>query len=265
MFGLIKKFRREFVYSSYLFLIFELLVTPTFAVNINYFIGLSLIGYVLINLWLFSTYRLYSSKKVSKYSEVVLRVKLWERLFSYVFLPLLFYTSVVAFLLLSSSNLLNQIIIVASVTLFFYLFLYVRTSYEKIYSINRMARIATDFTSIVVFFITTNVLTRVINNEYLLALSIFFLALFSFVYILYHHNKFDGSTAILAILSALCISLVPIIAGIQGIYSTSAILSIIYYLIISIWNVRFSGATTLSEYMPPIMYSIMALILILSL
>jgi hypothetical protein len=265
MFELIKKYRREFVYSSYLFLIFELLSTPSFAVNLWYFLAIAIVGYVLINMWLFSTYKLSSIKKASKYSDVILRVNLWERLFSYVFLPLVFYTSVVTFILFSTSNMLTQIVIVVSVALFFYLFLFVRTSYEKVYSMNRMTRVASDFVSIVVYFLLLTVINRVVVDISYFSLILFFLTLFCFVYVLYHHNKFENSSAILAIFSSLAITVTHLAIENRGIYYTPLLLSILYYLVISLWNVRFSGSRALGDYMPPLMFAIMAIILLLSL
>jgi hypothetical protein len=265
MFELIKKYKREFVYSSYLFLIFEMLVTPSLSVNISFYLLISLVGYALVNLWLITTYKLNAGKKVSQYSDVLIRVNLWERLFSYVFLPLLFYTSVVSFLLFSPSRIINQLVIVVSISLFFYLFLFVRTSYERMYSVNRKTRVATDFISIVVFFIATTVLNRVIRTDAYLFVAVFFLSVFSLIYILYHHNKFDIHSAILAFLSSLAISSVVLWVNLQGIYAIPSLLSILYYLVISLWNVRFTGSRSFSDYIPPLMFSVMAIILVLSL
>lgn len=265
MFSLIKKYKREFVYSSYLFLIFELLVTPSIAVNFNYFLLISIVGYVLINMWLISTYKLHSGRKVSKYSDVLLKINLVERLFTYIVLPLLFYTSIVAFLLFSTSIYINQVLIVVSVFLFFYLFLYVRTSYEKVYSVHHSTRFSTDFISIVAYFIFTSVLTRIVPDPVYFALYIFFTTLLFLIYTLYHHNKFDIPGITLAIISSLALSITIAFIHSQGAYSNAIVLSILYYLIVSLWNVRFSGSREFQDYIPPVMYSIMAIIFVLSL
>lgn len=265
MFNIIKKYRREFVYSSYLFLIFELLATPSFAVNLYYFLGISLMGYVLINLWLISTYKLHSSRKVSKYSDVLLKVNLVERLFSYVVLPLLFYSSVVAFIILSLSTYMTQVVIVVSIFLIFYLFLYVRTSYEKVYSINRATRFSMDFISIVSYFIFTSVISRLVQDTAYNSLIVFFVTLFFLIYVLYHHNKFDIQGIIIAFIISLIITAVSIFINTGNLYTDSLLMSILYYLVVSLWNVRFSGSRVFSDYIPPLMYSIMAVILILSL
>lgn len=265
MFSLIKKYKREFVYSSYLFLIFELLVTPSMAVNIYYFCALSLAGYILINSWLISTYKLHSTKKVSKYSDVLLKINIIDRLFTYVVLPLLFYTSIIAFLLFSSSRYINQALIVVSVVLFFYLFLYVRTSYEKVYSVNRISRFSTDFVSIVTYFIFTSVLSRVLVDPLYFSLYTFFITLFFLIYILYQHNKFEIPGIVLALVTSLVMSGTIFLIHNQGAYSNAIILSILYYLVISLWNIRFAGSRAFSDYIPPLMYSIMAIIFVLSL
>ncbi|MCK9368687.1 hypothetical protein M0R04_01795 [Candidatus Dojkabacteria bacterium] len=264
MFTLIRKFKREFVYCSYLFLILELLITKTFIVNIYYFLATAVIGYLLINAWLISTYKLHGAKKVSKYSDALLKVKLWDRLFSYVLLPLLFYSAVVVFLLFSSSLYLNQIVIVVSLFLFFYLFLYVRTSYEKIYSVNKVTRVVYDFISIVVFFLLSEVILRIGLSPIISALLLLAISLMSFLYILYHHNKIEAKTAITAVFSSMIIAIICIWTfGLNSI-SLSAVLSILFYLTIALWNVRFGGSRKISDYIPPLMFSLMALILILN-
>lgn len=264
MFGLIKKYKREFVYISYLFLIFELLVTPQFILDIRYFFLTAIIGYILINIWLINTYKLHAYRKISKYSEVLLKVNVLERLFSYVLLPLLFYFAIVVYILFSSSILLNQIVIVISLFLFFYLFLYVRTSYEKVYYINKMTRVVYDFISIAVFFLISSVVMKSGLGDIYVSILIFLISILSFVYVLLHHRKLEISSFLVSFASSAGIAGIIFLLGGFSFNAKSAIVSILYYLVVAVWNVRFGGARKFSDYIPPVMFAIMALILVLS-
>lgn len=265
MFELVKRYKREFVYTSYLFLIFELLSTPSFVVDIRYFVLTALVGYILINIWLINTYKMNVGKKISKYSDAFMKVKMWDRLFTYVLLPLVFYSSVSVFLLLSSQTILNQIVIVISSFLFFFLFLYVRTSYQRVYSLSKATRVAYDFVTIAVFFLVSSVIIRSgIDNIY----STIIISLFSFIafiYTLHHHGKLDLQSTSIAIASSVSIGLAKYFMAVFNFNVQSAVLSVIFYLVISLWNVRFGGARKFSDYLPPLMYALMACILIMSL
>ena len=158
MFGLIKEYKREFVYSSYLFLVFELLLTPGFVTStLMYWLTVA-VGLALILSWLFSTYHLYAKKEVSKQSDVLLKVNMRERLFTHVLLPLVFYASICLFLFFTSNIYVNQLVVVISTLMFFYLVLNIRTAYDKVFYIHKTTRIVYDFITVTVFYLSVSVI-----------------------------------------------------------------------------------------------------------
>jgi hypothetical protein len=160
MFNLIKTYRREFVYSSYLFLVLELLLTPAFTVNILMYWLTAGVGLFLVVSWLLHTYHLFAKKKVSKSSDVLLKISLRDRLFSHILLPLLSYISIASFFFFSRNHYLNQIVIVVTIALFFYLFLHIRTSYEKVFYIEKHTRVVYDFITISTFYLFTSTIAH---------------------------------------------------------------------------------------------------------
>lgn len=265
MLGLIKKYRREFVYSSYLFLVFELLITPSFVVNRTMYWLTTAVGALLVGSWLIHTYNLFSKKKVSKTSDVLLKISMRERLFTHVLLPFLSYISVCSFLFFSNNSYLNQAVIVVSVFLFFYLFLHIRTSYEKVFYIEKNTRLIYDFITITTFFLLTSTIAHLRLVETISIGLVTLFAFLAFIYMLYLNNKLELDGFLAALLGTGVVILVSIYVWGTNIFTAPAIISTVFYTVVSLWHVRFSGSRSLDDYIPPIMYTLMTLILVLSL
>jgi hypothetical protein len=265
MFDLIKKYRREFVYSSYLFLVFELLLTPGFTVDINMYWLTLVLGFLLLLSWLFHTYNQHGSRKVSSSSDVLMRINLKERLFTHIFLPILFYSSLGAFFFFSHNLYLNQIIVVVSVMMFFYLFLNIRTSYEKVFYVKKNTRVVYDFITITVFYLATSLVAHLRFPEIMSVALIALLSFLAFIYMLYLNNKLELDGLLVAVLATGVVSLVAFYIWGTNVFTTPAIISTVFYTVVALWHVRFSGSRSLDDYIPPVMYTLMTLILILSL
>lgn len=265
MFDLIKKYRREFVYSSYLFLVFELLLTPSFVINLTMYWLTASVGVLLIGSWLIHTYNLFSKKKVSKSSDVLLKISMKERLFTHILLPFISYLSICSFLFFSHNEFLNQVVIVISVILFFYLFLHIRTSYEKVFYIEKKTRLVYDFITISTFYLATSTIAHL---GLLVPIAIGLVTLFSFVafiYMLYLNNKLELDGFFIALIATVIIYVVATLIWGSNIFTAPAIIATVFYTIVSLWHVRFSGSRNIDDYIPPIMYTLMTLILVLSL
>ncbi len=265
MFKLIKRYRREFVYSSYLFLIFELLTTPQFTLFPVIYSVVITTGFLLIISWLVHTYTQFAPKKISKYSEVLLKLNLKSRLFTHVIMPILFYSMISLFLLVNRNIYIDQIVIVLSVISFFFLFLHIRTSYERVFYIARKSRIVYDAISILMLYFSISAILQVTFSWVITSMAVLLLSFLALLYMLYWNNKVSGSGLLVAIFCSLALWSLSILLQGRNIFIYPAIITIIYYMIVSIWHVRFSGSTDYNEYIPPVMYTLMALILIMSL
>lgn len=264
MFDLIRKYKREFVYSSYLFLVFELLVSPQLIPDIRLYTAVVVVGFLIVSSWVLGTFLRYSKKKIIKYSDIRLKIAFKSRFYTQVLMPLIFYSAIVLFLLYNHTVYLNQIVITVSVVLFFNLFLNVRVSYSKIYSVERLTRLVYDFMGIVLFYIVAIVVYRMGLGLITNVLVLFFLSLAIFMYTLIIHRKESVRGALIAFASSLFIVFVAYLTHKQNIFLQPSIIAVSFYLVVSIWNIRFAGYRKLVEYLPPIMYSLMSIILILS-
>jgi len=265
MFEVIKKYKREFVYSSYLFLVLELMVTKQFIYNYTFYAFTVVIGILLLIVWISTTYALFGKKKVSKRSDVFMKIQLIERFFQHIIIPILLYLSLSIFLFSNNNKYIDQISIVISVIIFFYLMLHIRMSLGKVYSVSKVTRVVYDFSSIAFFYFVISVVYRLGLGGIVGVITAFFVTLFSLVYSLIAIRKVYADTIFVAISVSFLIGVVAYLTKGFNIYIQPSILTVIFYTVISLWNVRFSGSRRFEEYIPPMMYSIMAIILILSL
>lgn len=272
----VREYRREFVYASFIFLNLEMLVTRGLSSSYNMYWSIAVMGYLLIISWLVGTYFGHSKKKVSKYADVLKMISLRSRFIGNIALPLLFYTALVFFLFVNRINYLDQILIVSSVFLFFYLFLHVRTSYEKVYSVARMTRTVYDFVGIAIFFAVSYSVAQFSFGLGIYSLMTYVLSTLLLSFALITHRKDVLDHLLVIVLSALfvtaiypvlwfCISYFTDTGWYVNSFALPAVSSVGYYTVISMWNVRFEGYRKFSEYIPPIMYALMIIILILSL
>ncbi len=264
---LILKYKREFVYCSYIFLILELLTTGSFVINPYMYLVTSLIGLMLIVLWIYIIHIVHKSKKIRENEDdsILMNVSIKERIFTNVVMPIVFYFSVTVFLFINVSTSLNQIVIVLSVVLLFFLMLHIRTSYEKVYSIEKVTRYVYDFVNIFIYFILSSTLIKFGLDRYLIALILLVFSFFAFYYMLLSHRKSDGFHLMLAFFSSALVVGVFLLSYLGAPIIASAISTVVLYTLISLINLRFSGYTKVSEYIPTVMYALMAIILILSL
>ncbi|KKR05685.1 MAG: hypothetical protein UT34_C0002G0192 [candidate division WS6 bacterium GW2011_GWF2_39_15] len=265
MYGLIKQFKREFVYSSYLFLVLELLVTRQFVVNIYVYITTALVGLLLISSWFVTSFGLFGRKRVSKKSRAVITVNLKYRVFTYVVMPVILWVSLCLYLFFTQNVYITQTVIVASVALYFAFMLQVRSSLEKIYHVDTMTRFVYDFINIVVFFLLLSVLCRLGLDIYLMTGVVILFTLLSLHNTLYVHRKLEVESTLVALFASAMVGLATWATQGMNIYTQPSLITLLYYLIVSLWNIRFSGARKLEDYIPPIMYTLMAVILVLSL
>lgn len=265
MFNTIKQYRREFVYVSYIFLVLELLVTKSFVVSPYVFIGTSLIGLILLLSWFVVTLGLFGKKKVSSKSTAYITVNFGSRVFSYVVMPVVFWFSLSLFLFFSEQVYISQAVIVISSILYFLLLLKVRTSLERVYSVDILTRYVFDFTNIVIFYLLISVLNRSGFTDLGTVISVFLFSLLSLHHMLYLHRKMEVDSTLTAVFFSSTLAILSWYTRDLNIYMQPAILATAYYLIVSWWNVRFSGSRNWDDYIPPLMYSLMAIILILSL
>lgn len=228
-----------------------------------YILG-GILGWILLLTWFVRAFALYSAKKISQYSEVIQRISLRDRFFSYFILPSVFYISLLLYIYFNTSFLMDIVLIsIASIQIFI-LFINVKSSLSKVYSIASQTKAVFDFICISSFFLLLSVLIRLGIDIWIFLALVFLSSLILFWFDIKVHSR-EGITAfILSSLSALFVAITSCIFFSTNIFIIPAVGTLAFYLILSLWNIRFSGKVKLVDYLIPFLYSILALILILN-
>ncbi len=261
----ISKYKREFVYSSFLFLIFELLAARDITYNPLLYILTSVAGLVLVTFWIMVIHIKNGSKKVSRWSDVLLKVSFKDKFYANILLPIIFYISICIFIFFDISIYLNQIVIVLSVYLLSFLIVTIKKSYEKVFSVNKGIRVLQDFINLIIYFLFISAIFRTSLNELVLYILIVLGLIYVLSYMLISRRRLDYTNFFITlVISVLILSFVIYLKQFVflSIPNTSTVL---LYTVVTIWHTRLEGGIKLVEYIPIIMYSLMALILILSL
>ena len=255
--------------NELLYLLLIVLVTVYFAYSThtpnNTYILSGVLGNLLILTWFIRAFSLYSGRKISQYSEVIQRISIRERFFTNFVLPILFYSSLLAYLYFNTSFLMDLMLIGISSILIFILFLNVKSSFKKVYSIESQTRAVFDFICIASFYMLLSVVIRLGFSIWISMSSIFLISLIFFWSDIKIHRKESTSGFVISTISAIFVAMTACIFFNTNIFILPAIGTLAFYLVLSLWNIRFSGKIKLIEYLPPFIYSILALILILNL
>jgi hypothetical protein len=255
--------KNELIYIFLILLVSVYFAYTTHTPNLAYMLS-GVIGILLIITWFVRAFTLYSGRKISQYSEVIQRISLRERFFTNLVLPILFYTSLLFFIYYNTSFLMDIVLIIISLLLLLILFINIKSSFKKVYSIEVQTRAVFDFMCIASFYMILSVIIRLSLSMWVSILLITFFSLIFFWSDIKIHRKESLSALTISLISSLFVAMTSCIFFNTNIFVIPAIGTLAFYLILSLWNIRFMGKTRLVEYLPPFLYSVLALILILN-
>lgn len=255
--------------NEILYLVLIIIVTIYFSYSThtpnNMYILSGVLGNLLILTWFIRAFALYSGRKISQYSEVIQRISLKERFFTCFVLPIIFYTSLLLFVYFNTQFVMDIVLIIMASILLLILFLNVKSSFKKIYSIEKQTRAIFDFICIASFYMILSVVVRLGQSMLISLPIIFFTSLIFFWSDIKIHRKEGLSSFVLTVLSSVFVAIICGIFFETNIFVIPAVGTLAFYLILSIWNIRFAGKIKFADYLAPFIYSMLALILILKL
>lgn len=222
------------------------------------------LGLGVLETWFIRIFSAYSGKKISKYSDVIVKISLKERFFSYFVLPAVFYITLLAFLYFNKNILLGNFALGVSMCLILVLFLNVKGSLNKIYSLEGATRAIFDFICITTLYLVLNVLIRVGFGLPVFLISGFISVLILLIFVLKLHDRLGLIEIMVSIGSSVFIAACLAVSWNLNVFMVPAIGALAFYLIVSLWNIRFSGKISLIDYLVPFIYVIIALVLILN-
>lgn len=145
------------------------------------------------------------------------------------------------------------------------LFLNVKSSLNKIYSVANATRAIFDFICITILYLLVNVYIRIGVSLVIFALLVFISSFILLIFSLKLHKRVGMVELGISLLSSIFIALLTTIFWNTNIFVIPLISTLAFYLVISIWNIRFAGKIHLVDYILPFLYVILALTLILTL
>ncbi|MGI5897712.1 MAG: hypothetical protein ACOX6Q_00960 [Candidatus Dojkabacteria bacterium] len=258
------KLKNEILYIIVLLFVTEAFNYAVLRTSFKYLLILGVLALLILELWFVRTFILYSRKKISKYSDVVMKISLKRRFFQYFILPALFYTSLLLFLYFNRNILLGHFVIVICVSFVLLLFLNVKSSLNKYYSVALATRTIFDFICITTLYLLLNSYLRIGFSMWEFIFLSFVSSLVLLISILKIHDKFGSLEFLIAIISSVIVSLSMLAVWNNNILVIPSVGALSFYLITSFWNLRFAGRTKFTDYLYPVVYVLLALSLILT-
>ena len=237
----------------------------TIGASRNLLIATGALNILLLETWFLRTFLLFSGRKISQYSEVIQRISFKDRFFDYFVLPAIFLSTFMIYLYYNKNIVMSYWIIFVSMTVLLTLFVNIKSSLKRVYRVSSITKGIFDLVGIITFYLSINLLLRVELQIWVILSIIFVLALLILLSELQLHDRITVPAFFISIISALFIALSIGVFLFQSIFIATAIGTVSIYLIIALWNIRFSGKYKLLDYLPPFIYGVIALILIFNL
>lgn len=259
------KLKNDLFYLFVILLITQIFNHSVLSSSFSFLLILGFLGLMLLETWFIKTFRDYSSKKISKYSDVIVKISLKKRFFGYFVLPAIFYISLLIFLYFNRNMLLGHVVLGVCTVLLLILFLNVKSSLNRVYSFAIATRAVFDFMCITIFYLLLNSFVRIGVSMEIFTVLLSISALMLLVFVLRIHDRLALFELLIAIFSSLFIAMFNLFFWNYNIFVIPAVGTLAFYLIISLWNVRFAGKIKLLDYLIPFFYVVIAIILILTL
>lgn len=254
-------YKREFLYTVILFSLIEVFTVVDYGIA-----GIIIIITALLILltWIFISILMFTKKNVSRFTDVMLKLEIRKRWYSTIFMPLALFLSLVTYISEVKSDLLRQLIILFSMIMFYILFIHIKSSFQKAFSVSKNTKVILDIINVFIFFLYISALT---GSGVLNLLSLFFIVFSVSSVILLANLKsmevLNIQGFLWAVGGALLVSLVTLIAPYINVFILSFILTLTFYSVITFWHLKANGENSVSKYIEPLLFVVMALMIVI--
>ncbi len=238
---------------------------PGYFLKGRYTIWFDLIGLILVLLWVISTYFYFSAKKISSLSNVLLKIKLKNKFFSFFVTPTLLYVAVSMYSYYTQNLVLKQVIICISFAIFLILFVHIRSAYQKVFWLEKSTKSIFLFVDFLLFYLSSTGITLMGISAIYKVLGVTFLAMIFLINMLIVNKQYSFKAFLVLLISVLSLFITGMYFIKFGYLTFPLFMIVIFYMIVSIWGIKLSGEKVLSEYTPPVLFSLMAIMVLLSL
>ncbi len=256
------KVKNDILYLFLLLLVTEIFYFLVLRTTFDVLLLIGILGVLLLETWFVRVFTMYSGKKISQYSEVIAKISLKDRFFAYFVLPAIFYISLLVFLFFTRNEILGHTVLGVCMVLFLVLFLNVKSSLNKYYSLEVATKAIFDFICITIYYLLLNSFIRFGASIWEYSLFSVIASLVLFIFVLKIHDRIGVTELLVSLLSSISITVLMYLFWNTNVFVIPAIGALLFYLIISLWNIRFSGKTKFLEYIVPFLYVLISIILI---
>jgi len=255
-------YKRELYYTILVFVVFELI---TVLQNIVHISLLGVLGLILLFAWIVGSITYYSKKKISRFSDVMVRLEVRKRWYTTIFMPLALYLSTFAFINIVKEEFIIQFAIFLGSVALFVLFMNVRSSFEKSFNIEKNTRVVFNVINVVIFFLISSILmwTQVYNTVNL-SLIIMALAFLIFLTNAIFVDKLSFNTLCVVLVFGLILGASAYFSEYLAYFPGPFVVTLVFYMLFSIWHIRLSGELKVSKYIEPVLFTMMAMIIVLT-
>ncbi len=261
----LKQYKRELFVTLFLFTVLGLLTLPYVVFQPNYFFLIGSFGLILLFVWFLIIYFLYANKKVKRYGEVLIRVRFTDKFLRFFFLPPFFYIIVLLTIYFIHSFYLNLLIVLSFSFIIFVLMIHIRSSYEKIHYMSSLTKIIYDAVLVMIFFLGVFVL----NSTSYIGFNVIYLTIGLTIVLLFYKLIIDAQICLnglfLILITTIFIFIVSYLMINFNMFVSTAVQTLAFYLVVSMWSIRLAGYTEWKDYFNPFLYTLMGLILVFSL
>jgi hypothetical protein len=246
-------------------LTFFFLYITTLDLPNNILVAIGILDIILLETWFIKTFFMFSGRKISQYSEVIQRISLKDRFFDYFVMPAIFLGTFLLFLYFNRNIVMSYWMFGLSMSILLILFVNVKSSLDKFYKLSALTKGIFNLICIFTFYLSINIILRLDLYIWLQLIFIGILALLMLISELQLHDRIGFESIFVSILSSIFITLSIAMFILDSIFISTAIGTVAIYIVIALWNIRFSGKYKFVDYLPPIIYGLISLILIFNL
>jgi len=231
----------------------------------NILLAVGVLDIVLLETWFIKTFFMFSGRKISQYSEVIQRISLKDRFFDYFIMPAIFLGTFLLFLYFNKNIIMSYWVLTLSMFVLLILFINVKSSLKKFYKLSSLTKGIFNLICIATFYLSINIILRLDVTIWIKLLIIGILAFSMLMSELQLHDRLNFESIFVSTLSSVFITLSIAMFIFDSIFVSTAIGTVAIYIVVALWNVRFSGKYKFVDYLPPLLYGFISLILIFNL
>lgn len=261
----IKQSKRELFFAVAIFMAFELSLIPSQYGYEKMAILAFGIGMLIPMIWILGSFVRYADFDPAGLTETILKNKLKKRFSVYVTIPLLSYLTTSVYLFVSISDVLSQVVILIMSVLNLALFVHVKGAYHNEFQLTRHSRGVFNLLDIMSFYLISSSVTYVVFDARLEVLLIAMAGGLLLLHQLIIHQQVNADGMIILLVSGLFLtSCVYVLQQYVHVLVMPILISNVFYLIVSWWNLRLDGIRGYDEYMLPLIYALISTMIVMN-